>query len=255
MLLPIAACVLGALIGDYFQLRQLLVEARHYPAQLAHAQSVIETVNRQIAELSKQTELWRETHARIWAAVGPDSLPRLGGIGGGVASAPVRSSYSADLDRLIESVKEEALSLRTLEAFMTRAGKVLASLPSRWPVRGEVNSEFGARMSPWSATREFHGGIDIGAGSGTPVRAPAGGVVAFAGTHAQYGLTVVMDHGQDVRSVYGHLSRIAGRQGERVERGSVLGYTGNTGRSSGPHLHYEILVHGRPVNPRAYLWD
>jgi murein DD-endopeptidase MepM/ murein hydrolase activator NlpD len=253
--LAAAASMLGAAIGEYVHLRQLQRETHQYPAQLARARTVIDTVNRQIADLGKETDVWRDVHARIWAAVGPGSVPRLDGIGGGVASGPAASSPSPDLDRLIESVKEEAASLRALEAFMARAGRVLALLPSRWPIHGDVNSEFGPRVSPWSATREFHTGLDIRAATGTAVRAPAAGLVAFAGAHPDYGLTVVIDHGQEIRSVYGHLSRITGRPGDKVERGALVGFTGNTGRSSGPHLHYEILARGRPVNPRAYLWD
>jgi murein DD-endopeptidase MepM/ murein hydrolase activator NlpD len=173
----------------------------------------------------------------------------------GIGGAARLAASTSTLDRLTQHVLEEGASLRSLEAVMTRAGRLIAALPSRWPIRGEVNSEFGSRLSPWSSTPEFHSGIDIGAAPGTPIRAPAAGVVAFAGTHPEYGLTVVIDHGQEIRSVYGHLSRIARRSGEPLERGAVLGFTGNSGRSSGPHLHYEILVHGRPVNPRAYLWD
>jgi murein DD-endopeptidase MepM/ murein hydrolase activator NlpD len=79
--------------------------------------------------------------------------------------------------------------------------------------------------------------------------------VAFAGSHGEYGLTVILDHGEDLRTIYGHLSKIAVAQGEKIARGDQLGLTGNTGRSSGPHLHYEILVKNSPVNPRAYFWD
>ena len=137
---------------------------------------------------------------------------------------------------------------------MTRAGKVLATLPSRWPVRGAVNSEYGRRRSPWTQATEIHGGIDIGADRGTPVRAPAAGTVHHAGRASDFGIAVILDHGQDLRTIYGHLSRVAVKEGQRVERGDVIAYTGNTGRSTGPHLHYEIHVRGRAVNPRAFLW-
>jgi len=111
------------------------------------------------------------------------------------------------------------------------------------------------RQSPWSSGTEFHSGIDIRAQHGTPIRAPAGGVVTIAGTYQEYGITVILDHGQDIKSVYGHLSKTSVKPGERVERGTVVGWSGNTGRSTGAHLHYEILVKGQSVNPRAYLWD
>ena len=122
-------------------------------------------------------------------------------------------------------------------------------------MHGGVNSEFGTRQSLWTNGPEFHNGIDIGADRGTPVTAPARGVVSFAGPHQDYGLAVVIDHGHDLKTVYGHLSRLGASVGATIDRGAVIGYTGNTGRSSGPHLHYEILVKGHPVNPRAYLWN
>jgi murein DD-endopeptidase MepM/ murein hydrolase activator NlpD len=122
-------------------------------------------------------------------------------------------------------------------------------------VRGAVNSEFGRRASPWAASNEFHSGIDIGAAIGTPVHAPAAGTVVSAGDLGDHGIGVVIDHGGDVKSHYGHLSRASVRAGQSVSRGTLLGFTGNTGRSTGPHLHYEILVNDKPVNPRAFLWD
>ncbi|MFQ5899442.1 MAG: M23 family metallopeptidase, partial [Candidatus Methylomirabilia bacterium] len=146
-------------------------------------------------------------------------------------------------------------SLRALERFMSKAGKVLGALPSRWPVRGPVTSEFGRRRSPWSGAPEFHSGLDIRARRGTLVKAPAPGTVRFAGRQKDYGLTVVLDHGRGIKTRYGHLSRITVRRGDRVERGQAIAKTGNSGKSTGPHLHYGITVRGKPVNPRAYLWD
>jgi murein DD-endopeptidase MepM/ murein hydrolase activator NlpD len=136
---------------------------------------------------------------------------------------------------------------------MARAGKMLAALPSRWPVRGPVNSEFGTRLSPWTQTPELHAGMDIRAERGTPVQAPAAGSVSLAGPHAEYGLTVMIDHGNDIRSVYGHLSKIEVQPGVTVTRGDMIGLVGSTGRSTGPHLHYELRVNNRPINPRAFL--
>jgi murein DD-endopeptidase MepM/ murein hydrolase activator NlpD len=138
---------------------------------------------------------------------------------------------------------------------MGRAGKALAALPSRWPVRGPVNSEFGRRVSPWTGESEFHGGLDIGAKTGSPVHAPAAGVVVTAGDLGDHGLGIVIEHGEEIRTQYAHLLRVSVRKGQTVARGALLGYTGNTGRTTGPHLHYEVLVKGRPVNPRTFLWD
>jgi murein DD-endopeptidase MepM/ murein hydrolase activator NlpD len=221
-----------------------------------------------VGDLRLEIATWRDTHARIWEAFGPDagSGRPTAGIGGpGQASilerddprppAAVQPVAVDDLEQLVAAVQEEGRGLQALERLMRRAGRALAALPSRWPVRGSVNSDFGARRSESANAAEFHGGIDIAAERGTEVRAPAPGTVAFAGAHGDYGITVILDHGQDVRTLFGHLSRLAVKPGQPVERGQVIAVTGNTGRSSGPHLHYEIQVAGRPVNPRSFLWD
>jgi hypothetical protein len=205
-------------------------------------------------------EGWRDLHARIWEPFGPELTPRSprSGVGGSrttpVEPAPKLSAIG-ELDLLAEQVMEQGQSLRALDRLISRARKALVSLPSRWPVRGRVNSEFGKRASPWTRELEFHSGMDIAADRGTPVRAPAAGTIHHAGGGGDYGLMVMIDHDNGVRTLYGHLSKILVQRGQRVDRGGVVGLTGNTGRSSGPHLHYEVYVKGQAVNPRAYLWD
>jgi len=252
--------VLGALFGDWVQLRELTREAKTFSRQLGEQRTTIDSFNRKVAELRQEMGGWRELQARIWEPFGPELKPggRDKGIGGGSIPpdrVPARLSPRDELERLAEAVMEQGEHLRALDRLMMRAGKALAALPSRWPVRGAVNSEFGSRLSPWTSATEFHSGLDIRAEKGTAVRAPAAGTVAFAGSQPEYGITVILDHGQDIRSIYGHLAHMAVKQGDRIERGGLIGTTGNTGRSTGPHLHYEILVRGQSVNPRAYLWD
>ena len=258
--LGVIALAVGAVLGDYVQLRALTRDAVAVHRQLTEHRAVLETFNTRVSELRTEVGAWRELHGRIWEAFGPDAGPRGAKTGiGGAALPPERTpgrvSPADELQRLAETIKEEGENLRALDRLMSRAGKALAALPSRWPVRGAVNSEYGMRLSPWTKTSEFHGGMDIAAQRGTVVQAPATGTVTFTGTNAEYGLTVIVDHGRDIKSLYGHLSRVSVRQGQSVQRGTELGVTGNTGRSSGPHLHYEILVKGQAVNPRAYLWD
>ena len=131
--------------------------------------------------------------------------------------------------------------------------RIMSRLPLRWPLHGAVKSEFGPRRSPWDGEPERHPGIDIGSPMGTPVAAPAPGTVVAADVHGGFGKHVMIDHGNGVRSLYGHLSAIDVKVGDRVEKGQVLGLVGSTGRSTGPHLHYELLVHGSPVDPRGFL--
>lgn len=228
--------------------------------QIVEQAQTIDSYNTRVAELRKETVRWRELHARIWEPFGPELAPggKDRGIGGGTPAQALSRTATSPADQLkvlTDEVKEQTQQLTALERLMARAGKAVAALPSRWPVRGAVNSEFGKRKSPWGSDIEFHSGLDIRADRGTPIYAPANGIVVLAGAHQDYGTAIILDHGQDVRSLYGHLSRLKVQPGQRVERGGVIGWTGNTGRSSGPHLHYEISVRGEPVNPRAYLWD
>ena len=138
------------------------------------------------------------------------STNRAPGVGPGPITA-ISHSRSRYGNRLEETVKEQGDSLRALDRLMARAAKALATLPSRWPVRGSVNSEFGRRPSPWTQSVEFHSGIDIKAQMGTPVHAPAAGTVVVAGPAHEYGTAVMLDHGQNIKTLYGHLSKVSVR--------------------------------------------
>ena len=129
----------------------------------------------------------------------------------------------------------------------------LADAPSIWPIEGRVGSSFGERMDPFNGEGAFHSGIDIDAPYGTPVRATAEGDVTGAPMGSGYGREIEIDHGHDVLTVYGHLSATAVVPGQHVTRGEIIGYVGQSGRATGPHLHYEVRVHKVPVNPHKYL--
>jgi murein DD-endopeptidase MepM/ murein hydrolase activator NlpD len=125
--------------------------------------------------------------------------------------------------------------------------------PSLWPVRGLVTSSFGMRSSPYGGSRELHPGIDIQARYGMPVTAGGDGKVIFAGRDPGYGGLVVIDHGGEVDTFYAHLSALYVREGQNIRRGQPLGAVGASGRATGAHLHYEVRVHGTPVDPHRYL--
>jgi murein DD-endopeptidase MepM/ murein hydrolase activator NlpD len=129
----------------------------------------------------------------------------------------------------------------------------LADAPSLWPLEGPVASSFGERQDPINGEGAFHSGIDIDAPYGSPVRAAGDGEVTGAMMGAGYGKQIVLSHGHDVITLYGHLSAIAVVPGQHVTRGQVIGYVGQSGRATGPHLHYEVRVHNVPVNPHKYL--
>jgi len=129
----------------------------------------------------------------------------------------------------------------------------LAAAPSLWPVEGAVTSSFGERMDPFNGEGAFHTGVDISTSYGTPIIAPADGMVKSADFVNGYGRTVMLDHGHGISTLFGHLSGFAVTGGEYVRRGEVIGYVGSSGRSTGAHLHYEVRIHDTPVNPHKYL--
>jgi murein DD-endopeptidase MepM/ murein hydrolase activator NlpD len=184
------------------------------------------------------------------------------------APAPVSMSPTDDISQqqvansidTFYRLRSEALSgqiSRALESGLssnfTGDWTELADAPSLWPVEGRVASSFGEREDPINGEGAFHSGVDIDAPYGTPVRAAGDGEVTGAEMGAGYGREVELNHGHDVLTLYGHLSAIAVVPGQHVTRGQVIGYVGQSGRATGPHLHYEVRVHNVPVNPYKYL--
>lgn len=160
-----------------------------------------------------------------------------------------------ELQRLELDIAHEEGDLRHLSAHLKEQQTLLNFTPSVWPVRGWISSRFGYRVSPFTGRRELHKGLDIVNRAGTPVVVTADGQVVFAGYKGGYGKMVIVDHGLGKVTKYGHLSKIDVRNGDSVIRGQELGRLGNTGRSTGPHLHYEVVLNGKAVNPVDYLLD
>lgn len=125
--------------------------------------------------------------------------------------------------------------------------------PNLWPVEGQITGSFGERIDPFNGEGAFHSGVDIGSTYGQAVVAPADGIVIFADFMGGYGRAIVLDHGHSISTRYGHLSNFAVAVGQQVHRGDTIGYVGLSGRSTGPHLHYEVRINDTPVNPHKYL--
>lgn len=128
-----------------------------------------------------------------------------------------------------------------------------ASAPTLWPVIGPITGSFGERIDPFNGEGAFHSGVDISCHFGEPVLAPADGVVTYADFYNGYGRMLQIDHGDGITTRYGHLSGFAVADGQSVRKGQVIGYVGLSGRSTGPHLHYEVRIHDTPVNPHKFL--
>jgi septal ring factor EnvC (AmiA/AmiB activator) len=160
-----------------------------------------------------------------------------------------------DAERLGLVANARALSLEELVKQLEAKRHHLASTPAIWPTRGWLTSRFGYRTSPFTNSRQFHAAIDIAGARGTEIVAPARGRVTFAGKRGPLGKSLVLDHGYGVRTLYGHTEEIKVVEGQEVERGQVIATLGNSGRSTGPHLHYVVEVDGKARNPLDYIFD
>jgi len=193
-------------------------------------------------------------------AIGPTSPPPEVPSG---ATPPVARASSSDnprvlssrLDKLSVAANRQEQSLQELTEYFQDQKSLLASVPSVWPARGWVTSDFGQRLDPYTADRMMHAGMDIAAEPGKPIYAPSNGTVTFAGPEGNYGNVIVLDHGYGIKTRFGHLAEMLVKPGDRVKRGEQVGSVGNTGRSTGPHVHYEVRVNGIPQNPRQFLLE
>lgn len=170
------------------------------------------------------------------------------------------AQVTSSLDRLY-ALRSSALTGATMTGIslgltrnVTTADWVRAnSAPNLWPVEGPITGSFGERTDPFNGEGAFHSGVDIGSSYGQSVIAPADGIVIFADFLGGYGRAVVIDHGHGITTRYGHLANFAVAAGQHIQRGDAIGYVGLSGRSTGPHLHYEVRINDTPVNPHKYL--
>ncbi len=175
---------------------------------------------------------------------------------GGISEAPSELSVDSlnqqisHLQRELEKRRNRQEEVRNL---LNDKVSLSRSTPKGWPTRGWLTSYFGKRLSPFSGRQVVHEGLDIAANTGTPIYATADGVVARVSYSPSYGKTLVIDHGYGYRTIFGHTSKILVTSGQQIRRGDRIALVGNTGRSTGPHLHYELRLNGVPIDPRKTL--
>lgn len=262
-------------VVDYVRMHQIVSGKDELARQLALQTEEVMHQRVQIQEFAKDINAFKEKlvqldqfekSIRIIANIDrSDNGDGLFGIGG---SAPEDLKPNLDLtqrhQRLIKDMHQQMAQLNTAttvqrDDFEFMLGKLeaqknlLAHTPAIRPAKGWVTSKFGYRQSPFTGKREFHKGLDIANRQGSPIVATADGVVTFAGRKGLLGEVAVIDHGHGIVTRYAHLNKIICAKGSRVERGQVIGHMGNSGRSTGPHLHYEVRLNGVPMNPSKYI--
>jgi murein DD-endopeptidase MepM/ murein hydrolase activator NlpD len=239
--------------SEVHQLRQLraqnevlLSRNREYELGTQKLQAKVENLQSIVTKLGVMAGLEKSI---------PD--PKIGGVGGvtgpeAQAPAPDASASIRVMDQSVSVLTERS---QALERFYKDQSVLLASTPSIWPVRGYLSAGFGNRVDPFTGQQDFHPGIDVSAPMGTKVLAPADGIVLSIGDKGGYGNAIVIDHQYGVVTRYGHLSAFNVRAGQRVRRGDVIGFVGDTGRSTAPHLHYEVWVRDQAQNPIHFILD
>ncbi len=248
------ASFLGVLVSGWLfwttrSERLLLEQVQTENEQLRAANQRIE---QRLAALGAQLGETEERARRLAIVAGMDNLSASaeGGIGGG-GGGPME--LVVPLETLESRAEELSVWMERIEEQLGENLKLVASTPSISPVAGLLTSRFGYRQDPFTGERHLHSGVDISAPPGTPVRATASGVVVATSQGGPLGRSVTLAHGFGFSTLYAHLARIQVTVGQRISRGQVIGLLGNSGRSTGYHLHYEVRRDGRPVNPLPFM--
>ena len=274
-LLSIGGVAASLLLVDYFQLKKTEIETNNFLHTISDQEAVIYNQRRQIQLYANEINLLKSklvdlnnfeqkirVIANIESTIDQNSIFGVGG------SAPEDLDINISLEHKHNSLLREmheqitqfkAISVKqksgfeSLLQYLDKQKALLASTPAVTPSRGWVTSRFGYRKSPFTGLKEFHKGLDIAAKTGTPVIATADGVVAFSGVKGLLGKMITIDHGHGMVTRYAHLNKCSKKRGEVVKRGDVIGQIGNSGRSTGPHLHYDVKLNGISVNPEKYI--
>jgi len=276
LFLVVCLVFLGWIAFDYTYLKTSLPEIHHLNAKISGYEDTIQEQRQHIQKLANEINTVKskllslnqfEEKIRIIANIqkAPDDEDSMFGIGGTFSkeletNIPITSDHSSLLRDMHEQVElidgassNQETTFNTLISGLQDKQNLLASTPAIQPTLGWIASGFGYRKSPFTGNRVFHSAIDIANQEGTPIIATGNGIVTFARKENLLGNLIVIDHGYGMVTRYGHLKKIAKKRGESVKRGETIGLMGSTGRTTGPHLHYEVRLNGAPVNPKKYI--
>ncbi len=235
----------------------LKVENDSYREATGELAIQISSLQAALAQLSEQSQLDPATREAIQKL---PAMIRSRAVGGAAVPATLTPSTQAQpgtpqgtfgmLKGMLGLIEN---SLESVKTKVENEQALARATPSIWPIAGWLSSGFGNRSDPFTGQPDFHAGLDISADKGTPVRATADGVIETAGYNGNYGNSILISHGFGIETRFGHLSAYAVGVGQHIKRGDIIGYVGSTGRATAPHLHYEILLNGSPINPLRLL--
>lgn len=260
--LAVLILAVAGLSFRHFQMSEQLVDLKDLQKESKAQQIHIESFSSKIQDLKDQVVRLVEfdRKLRVMTDIGPPKgSTQSFGMGGSEDlhppfSAPdLTATIQQDLKSLHTKVVRQEQSFQELEEVVQNRHSLWASTPSIWPTSGWLSSRFGKRISPFTGKLAMHHGIDIAARPGTPIIAPAAGVVTRYRFNGGFGRYIELNHGYGTVTHYGHLSKAAVKVGQKVKRGDVIGYVGNTGLSTGPHLHYEVYVNNVAINPMKHI--
>ncbi len=253
---------------DYIQVKKKAYEVARLRQQTEIQRSQIYFFSSKIEELEKQLSKLKDFDKKIRIIANldrtQDTIPFMGM--GGPSPSDLRDKLKAnhdekgliqqmkvDVERLQSEATSREFSLAELEKVLQTKQEMLAHTPSIWPVQGWVTSDFGFRTNPFTGLTQMHEGIDISNQTGTVVIAPANGFVSDIGNDWVHGKFMILSHGFGMSTRYSHLNKVLVKVGQRVKRGDKIAELGSTGKTTGPHLHYEVRLNGMPVNPMRYI--
>ncbi len=235
---------------DRDELQRLRISASQQRQTIQHLVIDLDEIHQQLNSLA-------ETEARVRQLADLDNVPQEIPIAiGGLSEAKSIDSVSEiqrQINRLQVDIELRRQSQEDVRNLLNDQVSLSRATPKGWPTKGWLTSYFGMRKSPFTGRRVMHEGLDIAANTGTPVTATADGIVARISYSSGYGKMVVIDHGYGYRTIFGHNSKILVKVGQKIKRGDIIAKVGNTGRSTGSHLHYELRLNGVPIDPRKTL--
>ena len=259
---------IGCLIADYRKIKTQIPELDYLRKENRIQKTQLITLTQKIIQINQNMAKLQEFDHKLRIMTNlersgeHDQFLGLGGSNNNVLKSDyqlekVHKGLIHEMHKSLKNLETEiavtSISQTELSNFLKDQKSILACTPSIKPAEGWFSSGFGYRISPFTNRREFHKGLDIASRIGTPVIAPADGLVVFVGREGNYGKMITINHGYNVTTRYGHLHKYRVKKGQYVKRGKTIGNVGASGRTTGPHLHYEVLVNGVPVNPLRYV--